>query len=123
VDTEAGTRPEALALDVLQPTHSSHWYKSASGVGDKLWDVFISEGDYTKTDLPRPGYSLHFKKSHQYDLRAPLFVSAAQVEVPVADHGKVVMSCPRCGQKCRGPVFAYLEVKCPKCAQVWQQRT
>ena len=123
VDTEAGTRPEALALEVLQPTHSSHWYKSASGVGDKLWDVFISEGDYTKTDLPRPGYSLHFKKSHQYDLRAPLFVSAAQVEVPVADLGKVVMSCPRCGQKCRGPVFAHLEVKCPKCAQVWQQRT
>lgn len=123
VDVEAGTRAEALALDVLQPSHSTHWYRSAAGIGDKLGAVFVSDGDYTKADLPRPGYTLHFKKSHQYDLRAPMFLQGADVEQPAVDQGKVIMSCPRCGQKCRGPVFAHLEVKCPKCAQVWQQRT
>ena len=123
VDVEAGTRAEALALAVLKPTHSKHWYKTANGLGDKLWDVFVPDGDYTKTDLPRPGYVLHFKKTHQYDLRSPLFVPSAWVEESVVDHNRVVMSCPNCGQKCRGPVFSHPEVKCPKCEQVWRQRT
>lgn len=123
VDVDAAARPEALALDILKPSHSAHWYKTVHGVGDKLWDVFVAEGDYTKTDLPRPGYVLHFKKSHLYDLRAPLFVTASSVEEPVVNQGKVVMSCPSCGQKCRGPVFSHLEIKCPKCAQIWRQRT
>lgn len=123
VDVEAVARPEALALEILKPTHSGHWYKTANGLGDKLCDVFVAEGDYTKTDLPRPGYVLHFKKTHHYDLRAPLFVTAASVEDPQVNQGKVVMGCPSCGQKCRGPAFSHLEVKCPKCGQVWRQRT
>ena len=103
--------------------HSKSWYRSSNGVGDKLNDVFIHDSDFTKTDLPKPGYQVHYKKSFQYDLRAPIFVDLTWVEAPVTSDGKVIMSCPSCGQKCRGPVFAQLEVRCPRCKQVWTQRT
>lgn len=108
---------------LLKAMRSSAWYRSASGIGDKLSDVYIQEGDFTRADLPRPGYQIHFKKSGLYDIRAPSFLEPSEVEAPVVSQGKVIVSCPTCGQKCRGPLFSHIEVVCPTCKQKWLQRT
>jgi hypothetical protein len=108
---------------LLKDMRSSAWYRSASGIGDKLSDVHIQEGDFTRADLPKPGYQIHFKKSGVYDIRAPIFLEPSEVEAPVISQGKVIVSCPKCGQKCRGPLFAHIEVACPTCKQKWSQRT
>jgi hypothetical protein len=115
--------PQTGTTGVLTVGYSKSWYRSASGFGDKLNNIYIQDGDFTKTDLPRPGYQIHFKKTSQYDLRAPVFVDLSCVESPIAQQGKVIMSCPSCGQKCRGQAFAHIEVNCPRCKQVWLQRT
>ena len=110
-------------VDTLMLSYSPHWYRAQAGIGDKKSDIFIADGDFTKTDLPRPGYQIHFKKSKLYDLRAPFFVSTQQVETPLVQQDKIVSSCPSCGQKCRGKLFSFIEIKCPKCSTVWQQKT
>lgn len=102
---------------------SSAWYKSTGGLGDKLSTAYVQEGDYTRTDLPKPGYQVHFKKSGMYDLRVPMFLDVSEVEAPVIQQSKVIVSCPKCHQKCRGPLFAHIEVSCPTCQQKWSQRT
>lgn len=99
------------------------WFRSQSGIGDKLSDVLIHDGDFTKTDLPHPGFQIHFRKSGLYDIRAPIFLEATEVEVPLINQGKVIVSCPKCGQKCRGPLFSNIEVTCPTCKQMWKQQT
>jgi len=99
------------------------WYQSGSGMGDKCKDIFLSAGDFTRTDLPRPGFQLHFKKSGAYDLRAPMFIESSQVEVPRVEQGKVIVACPSCGQKCRVTLFSHIEVTCPTCQNKWTQRT
>jgi hypothetical protein len=111
---------QALLMNDLR---SITWYKSASGLGDKLSTAYVQDGDYTRTDLPRPGYQVHFKKSGVYDIRIPMFLDPAEVETPLVSQGKVVVSCPKCQQKCRGPFFAHIEVSCPTCKQTWAQRT
>lgn len=108
---------------LLQALHSRTWYRSRKGFGDKLSDIFIAEEDCSKVDFPRPIYQVHFKKSHCFDLRAPLSIELDWVETVVVTKDKAVMSCPRCGQKCRGPAFSFLEIQCPKCHTAWQQGT
>lgn len=108
---------------LLVPLFSHKWFKASTGLGDKLSPIFVAEGDYTRVDLPAPGIQVHFKKSQAFDLRAPLFISPDWVEEPVVAHNKVTASCPTCGQKCRGPAFAFLEVTCPNCHTVWQLGT
>jgi hypothetical protein len=102
---------------------STAWYKSMAGLGDKLSTAYVQDGDYTRTDLPRPGYQVHFKKSGLFDLRVPMFLDPSEVETPVVQQGKVIVSCPKCHQKCRGPLFPHIEVACPTCKQKWSQRT
>lgn len=99
------------------------WFRSQSGIGDKLSHVWIHDGDFTRTDLPHPGFQIHFRKTGAYDIRAPIFVNSTEVETPLANQGKVIVSCPKCGQKCRGPLFAQIEVTCPTCRQTWIQQT
>ena len=123
VDVAKQPNQDADIALLLKGLNSSSWYRSTSGIGDKLHDVFVGEGDFTRTDLPRPGYQLHFKKSGRYDIRAPMFIGASDVEVPVVNQGKVIVSCPRCHQKCRVTLFAHIEVSCPACKQAWTQRT
>jgi hypothetical protein len=108
---------------LFKDLRSITWYKSANGLGDKLGTAFVAEGDYTRTDLPRPGYQVHFKKTGLYDIRVPMFLDLAEVESPLTSQGKVIVSCPKCQQKCRGPLFAHIEVSCPTCKQTWSQRT
>lgn len=108
---------------MLAPLSSQKWFKASSGLGDKLSNIFIAEGDYTRVDLPTPGIQVHFKKTQAFDLRAPLFIHPDWVEQPVVAQGKVTASCPKCGQKCRGPAFAFLEITCPTCRTVWQLGT
>jgi hypothetical protein len=114
------TSESALLIKELR---SSAWYKSAVGLGDKLSTAYVQDGDYTRTDLPRPGYQVHFKKTGLFDLRVPMFLDHSEVEAPVINQGKVIVSCPKCRQKCRGPLFAHIEVACPSCQHKWSQRT
>jgi hypothetical protein len=99
------------------------WYRTQSGIGDKLSDVFILDGDFIRTDLPHPGFQIHFRKSGMYDIRAPIFLETSEVETPLINQGKVIVSCPQCGQKCRGALYSNIEVTCPKCSKKWTQKT
>ena len=123
VSNTGAAQIHADVAPLLEPVASDHWYRSSSGLGDKLSPVFVSEGDYTKIDLPTPGIQIHFKKSQAYDLRAPLFLQTHWIEEPVLAAGKVTASCPVCGQKCRGPAYRFLEITCPSCRTVWQLGT
>ena len=118
--SQSDTSESALLFKELR---SSAWYKSGAGLGDKLSTAYVQDGDDTRTDLPRPGFQVHLKKTGQFDLRVPMFLDPAEVEVPVINQGKVIVSCPKCQQKCRGPLFVHIEVACPICKQKWSQRT
>ena len=37
--------------------------------------------------------------------------------------GKTIVVCPSCGQKCFVPINKTLEIKCPKCGNVWTETT
>lgn len=123
VDARQGLQDNSESALLFNAMRSGAWYKSAGGLGDKLSTAHVQDGDYTRTDLPKPGYQVHFKKTGMYDLRVPMFLDMAEVEVPVIQQNKVIVSCPKCGQKCRGPLFAHIEVSCPTCQQKWSQRT
>jgi hypothetical protein len=107
----------------LKPTYSKSWFKTATGMGDKLNPILIADSDITKTGLPRPGYQVHFRNSHQFDLRAPTFIPVDQVETPLIRDAKVIVSCPTCTQRCRGNLFKQIEVTCPNCKTTWKQFT
>jgi hypothetical protein len=123
VDVAKVHREDGDAALLFKEQSSRAWYRSTTGLGDKLRDVYVEDGDFTRTDLPRPGYQFHFKKSGIYDIRAPMFIDAADVESPLVNQGKVIVSCPKCLQKCRVTLFAHIEVSCPTCKQTWSQRT
>jgi hypothetical protein len=108
---------------LLAPTHSNRWYTCSRGIGDKMFAIIIQPQDTTRTDLPRPGYQIHFKKTGAIDLRAPLFVPVTDVQDSVVQNSKIITSCPRCSQKCRGTVFDHIEITCPECGQQWKQWT
>ena len=108
---------------LLAPTYSKAWYKTSTGLGDKLHPLFLSDADVTKTSLPRPGYQVHFRNSNQFDLRAPMFIEMDQVETPLIRDAKVIVSCPKCAQKCRGNLFKHIEMTCPTCKTSWKQFT
>lgn len=122
-DSHTSTTQDEEVLSLLSPTHSRHWYQSTNGIGDKLSDIFIASKDVSRTDLPKPGYQVHFKHSFAFDLRAPLFLPAPEVEQPQMQQDKMIVSCPRCQQKCRCTVYPHIEVTCPTCQQHWQQWT
>jgi hypothetical protein len=109
--------------NLLVPTHSNAWYKTATGLGDKLHPLWVIDADITTTSLPRPGFQLHFRSTKQFDLRVPAFIEINQVESPVIRNEKVIVSCPQCGQKCRGNLFKQIEVACPNCKTHWMQFT
>ena len=109
--------------NLLIPTYSKSWYKTSSGLGDKLHPILLADADVTKTGLPRPGYQVHFRHSNQFDLRAPTFIEMDQVETPLIREAKVIVSCPTCKQKCRGTLFKQIEVTCPNCKTTWKQFT
>jgi hypothetical protein len=108
---------------LLAPTYSKAWYKTSSGLGDKLHPLVLSDEDVTKTSFPRPGYQVHFRNSNQFDLRAPMFIEMDQVEIPLIRDAKVIVSCPKCAQKCRGNLFKHIEMTCPTCKTSWKQFT
>lgn len=123
VDVNLSKQEVAERTLLFKALRSPAWYRSQSGLGDKLSNVFIADGDFTRTDLPHPGFQIHFRKSGLYDIRAPIFLEATEVETPWVAQGKVTVACPQCGQKCRGPLFAQIEVTCPKCQKTWRQQT
>ena len=123
VDVNQSKEEVVERTSLFNDLRSRAWFRSQSGIGDKLSNVFIADGDFTRTDLPHPGFQIHFRKSGMYDLRSPVLLDATEVEVPLINQGKVIVSCPKCGQKCRGPLFAQIEVTCPKCKQLWRQQT
>jgi hypothetical protein len=78
--------------------------------------------DATRTDLPRPGYQIHFRGSKIYDLRAPAFIDIADVEAPEIRGDKLITRCPSCSQRCRAQLFSWMELRCPTCQTVWRQK-
>lgn len=123
VDVNQSKEEVAERTSLFKGLRSCAWFRSQSGIGDKLSNVFIADEDFSRTDLPHPGYQIHFRKSGKYDLRAPVFLDVTEVEVPLVNQGKVIVSCPKCAQKCRGPLYAQIEVTCPTCKQTWRQQT
>ena len=113
--------PEIAQL--LAPTYSKAWYKTSTGLGDKLHPILLSDSDVTKTSLPRPGYRVHFRNTNQFDLRSPTFIEMDQVEMPLIRDSKVIVTCPNCAQKCRGTLFKHIEMTCPNCKTIWKQFT
>lgn len=122
IDNANNTTQDSETKALLKPSHSMFWYQTDLGIGDKLSNIFIENGDLVKVELPLPGYQITFNKTLQYDLRAPNFLSREHIELPQKSDGKVIISCPKCGQRCRGKMFSQLEMTCPKCAQTWTQR-
>ncbi len=118
-----GRLHEPDIAQLLAPTYSNAWYKTSTGLGDKLHPIAIADADITKTGLPRPGYQVHFRHSNMFDLRAPTFIETDQVETPLIRDAKVIVSCPTCKQKCRGNLFKQIEITCPGCKTTWKQFT
>lgn len=123
VNPAGSTSNNSEVQQLLAPTHSEHWYLGNQGLGDKLSNIFIPTKDFLRTDLPLPGFHIHFKQSVCFDLRAPFFIDPCHVEMALPKEGKVIASCPRCGQKCRGTAFDHMDITCPSCHQHWQQHT
>lgn len=123
ISSHGNVRHHDAVQRLLSPTHSQHWYQGHQGIGDKLSDIFIPTKDFSRIDLPLPGFQIHFKQSLCYDLRAPFFIAPSDVELALPKDGKVITACPRCGQKCRGPAFDHMDITCPHCHQQWQQHT
>ena len=113
----------ADVASLLNPTYSKAWYKTSTGLGDKLHPLVLSDDDVTKTSFPRPGYQVHFRSTNRFDLRVPTFIEMDQVEKPMIQDTKVIVSCPNCRQKCRGNLFKQIEVACPSCKTTWKQFT
>lgn len=121
IDNANQTTKDPSVLALLKPTSSSAWYQSETGIGDKLNNIFIDGADLSKVELPLPGFQITFGHTHQYDLRAPNFISRDHIEKPVIQNDKVIISCPVCSQRCRGQLFKHIEMTCPKCRQTWSQ--
>jgi len=122
IDNANRTTQDPAILSLIKPSYSGAWYQTENGIGDKMSSIFICTGDLSKVGLPLPGYQITFGETHQYDLRAPHFISAEQIEKPVIQDNKVIISCPKCTQRCRGAKLAHIEMTCPKCSQKWSQR-
>jgi hypothetical protein len=120
----AGNQRQALLIvdELLPGTASKRWYRTEHGIGDKRFPIFISQGDFTRTDLPRPGFQIHFRASKIYDLRAPVFIDADAVEEPQVKGDKLITRCPSCEQRCRAQIFPWMELRCPVCQTLWRQR-
>ena len=108
---------------ILPDKESANYFKSdiENLIGDKLNNIVVQKGDFSRVDLPRPGYQISFKSTQMYDLRAPVSLSDMQLERPQITGDKAIVSCPKCLQKCRINVFKRMEITCPKCKQVWTQ--
>jgi len=121
IDNANQTTQDPSILAFISPSYSSAWYQTDDGIGDKLSNIFIKSGDLSKVGLPLPGYQITFGQTYQYDLRAPHFISAEQIEKPIIQDNKVIITCPKCKQRCRGTKFEHIEMTCPKCSQKWAQ--
>ena len=122
IDNANRTTQDPATLSLIKPSYSGAWYQTEQGIGDKLTNIFIKNGDLSKVGLPLPGYQITFSETYQYDLRAPHFISEEQIEKPIVQDGKVIISCPKCRQRCRGAKFEHIEMTCPKCSQKWTQK-
>ena len=121
VDENSRRTEDPRILALLAPPNSTAWYQAENLIGDKLHPITVQKGDYARVELPRPGYQITFKSSQVYDLRVPVSLSDVQVERPLVADGKAIVSCPRCGQKCRVKWFKNAEITCPTCKQLWAQ--
>jgi len=121
VDERVRTTDDSRILQLLAPPNSEHWYAGENLIGDKLNNIVVQKGDFSRVDLPRPGYQISFKSTQMYDLRVPVSLSDMQLEKPQITGDKAIVSCPKCSQKCRIHVFKLMEITCPKCKQVWAQ--
>jgi hypothetical protein len=123
VDESSRVSQDPSILQLLKPPNSRRWYAAESHIGDKLYPLTVQAGDFARVDLPRPAYQVSFKASQIFDLRVPITLTDQELERPQISHGKAIVSCPSCGQKCRIDVYKRMEIKCPTCQQVWTQST
>jgi len=123
VDESSRVSEDTGILQLMKPPNSRRWYAAESHIGDKLYPLTVQAGDFARVDLPRPAYQVSFKASQLFDLRVPITLTDQELERPQISHGKAIVSCPSCGQKCRIDVYKRMEIKCPTCRQVWTQST
>ena len=123
VDESSRVSQDPSILQLMKPPNSRRWYAAESHIGDKLYPLTVQAGDFARVDLPRPAYQVSFKASQIFDLRVPITLTDQELERPPISHGKAIVSCPSCGQKCRIDVYKRMEIKCPTCQQVWTQST
>ena len=123
VDESSRVSQDPSILQLMKPPNSRRWFAAESHIGDKLYPLTLKAGDFARVDLPRPAYQVSFKASQMFDLRVPITLTVQELERPQISHGKAIVSCPACGQKCRIDVYKRMEIKCPTCQQVWTQST
>jgi hypothetical protein len=123
VDESSRVSQDPSILQLMKPPNSRRWFAAESHIGDKLYPLTVQAGDFARVDLPRPAYQVSFKASQIFDLRVPITLTDQELERPQISHGKAIVSCPSCGQKCRIDVYKRMEIKCPTCQQVWAQST
>ncbi len=123
VDESSRVSQDPSILQLMKPPNSRRWFAAESHIGDKLYPLTVQAGDFARVDLPRPAYQVSFKASQMFDLRVPITLTVQELERPQISHGKAIVSCPACGQKCRIDVYKRMEIKCPTCQQVWTQST
>ncbi len=123
VDESSRVSQDPIILQLMKPPNSRRWFAAESHIGDKLYPLTVQAGDFARVDLPRPAYQVSFKASQMFDLRVPITLTDQELERPQISHGKAIVSCPACGQKCRIDVYKRMEIKCPTCQQVWTQST
>ena len=123
VDESSRVSQDPIILQLMKPPNSRRWFAAESHIGDKLYPLTVQAGDFARVDLPRPAYQVSFKASQMFDLRVPITLTVQELERPQISHGKAIVSCPACGQKCRIDVYKRMEIKCPTCQQVWTQST
>ena len=123
VDESSRVSQDPSILQLMKPPNSRRWYAAESHIGDKLYPLTVQAGDFARVDLPRPAYQVSFKASQIFDLRVPITLTDQELERSQISHGKAIVSCPSCGQKCRIDVYKRMEIKCPTCQQVWTQST
>jgi hypothetical protein len=101
-----GKQTQPIATGAVKP-----YYRTSKGIGDKRSNKFSTFHILMRDMVPTPGYS-----GGDFS-----FVRDSEIESPVRDGSKVIVSCPDCGIKCRLSAVSRAVITCPDCYCQWEQ--
>ncbi len=101
-----GKQTQPIATGAVKP-----YYRTSKGIGDKRSNKFSTFHILMRDMVPTPGYS-----GGDFS-----FVRDSEIESPVRDGSKVIVSCPDCGIKCRLGAVSRAVITCPDCYCQWEQ--